>query len=135
MRENSKISKMLISFILCIYWPSYATSSVRCFLLTSVNFKLNGVDNILYIDIGHWTEYRNLESCVGWGGLDSVVDNALGCHHGDPGSNPGQGMWQGSGRPSRFPGFSGFLHHVGSKNANIRTFKNAFLSSMRFLCN
>ena len=39
------------------------------------------------------------------GGLDSVVDNALACHHGDPGSNPGQGMWQGSGRPSRFGGF------------------------------
>ena len=38
-------------------------------------------------------------------GLDSVVDNALACHHGDPGSNPGQGMWQGSGRPSRFGGF------------------------------
>ena len=37
--------------------------------------------------------------------LDSVVDNALACHHGDPGSNPGQGMWQGSGRPSRFGGF------------------------------
>ena len=39
------------------------------------------------------------------GGLDSIVDNALACHHGDPGSNPGQGMWQGSGRPSRFGGF------------------------------
>ena len=39
------------------------------------------------------------------GGLDSVVDNALACHHGDPGSNPGQGMWQGSGRPSRLGGF------------------------------
>ena len=39
------------------------------------------------------------------GGLDSVVDNALACHHGDPGSNPGQGMWQGCGRPSRFGGF------------------------------
>ena len=39
------------------------------------------------------------------GGLDSVVDNALACHHGDPGSIPGQGMWQGSGRPSRFGGF------------------------------
>ena len=39
------------------------------------------------------------------GGLDSLVDNALACHHGDPGSNPGQCMWQGSGRPSRFGGF------------------------------
>ena len=42
---------------------------------------------------------------VVYGGLDSVVDNALACHHCDPGSNPGQGMWQGSGRPSRFGGF------------------------------
>ena len=32
------------------------------------------------------------------GGLDSVVDNALACHLCGLGSNPGQGMWQGSGR-------------------------------------
>ena len=37
--------------------------------------------------------------------VDSVVDNALACHLCDLGSNPGQGMWQGSGRPSRFCGF------------------------------
>ena len=35
-RENVKIRKMQISFIMCIYWPSYATFSVRRFLLTSV---------------------------------------------------------------------------------------------------
>ena len=34
------------------------------------------------------------------GALDSIVDNALACHLCDPGSNPGEGMWQGSGRPS-----------------------------------
>ena len=31
-----------------------------------------------------------------------------------------------------FPGFSGFLHHVGPHNANIRAFKNAYISSMSF---
>ena len=35
------------------------------------------------------------------GGLDSVVDNALACHLCGPGSNPGQGMCLGSGRPSK----------------------------------
>ena len=36
MRENVKIKKMQISFILCIFWPSYATFLMRRFLLTSV---------------------------------------------------------------------------------------------------
>ena len=36
MRENVKIRKMQISFILYIYWPSYPQFSMRCFLLTSV---------------------------------------------------------------------------------------------------
>ena len=36
MREKVKTRKMQISFILCIYWPSYATFSLRRFLLTSV---------------------------------------------------------------------------------------------------
>ena len=35
-------------------------------------------------------------------GLDSAVVNALACH---PGSNPGVGMWQGSGLPSKVGGF------------------------------
>ena len=39
----------------------------------------------------------------------NVVDNALACHLYGPVSNQGLGMWQGSGRPSRF-GFSSFLH-------------------------
>ena len=43
---------------------------------------------------------------------------ALAGHRCDTGSNPGVGMWQGSGRLSKvgdFPGFSGFSsmdHHV-----------------------
>ena len=74
--------------------------------------------------------------------LDSVVDNALACHHCDPGSNcrvrirvkacgrvvvarPGSVV---------FPGFSGFLHHIGHY-AIICAFKNAYISSMSFLCN
>ena len=36
MRENVKIRKMHILFILYIYWPSYATFSMMRFLLTSV---------------------------------------------------------------------------------------------------
>ena len=36
MRENVKIRKMQTSFILYSYWPSYATFSMRHFLLTSV---------------------------------------------------------------------------------------------------
>ena len=36
MRENVKIRKMQISFILYIYWLSYATFSLRRFLWTSV---------------------------------------------------------------------------------------------------
>ena len=36
MRENIEIREMQISFILCIYCPSYATFSTRRFLLTSV---------------------------------------------------------------------------------------------------
>ena len=31
--------------------------------------------------------------------------NTLACHHCDPGSNPGVGMWQGSGRSSKVGGF------------------------------
>ena len=31
--------------------------------------------------------------------------------------------------------FSGFLHHVLSQNDNIRTFQNASVSSLSFLCN
>ena len=70
--------------------------------------------------------------------LDRVVDNALACHC-DPGSNPGQGMWQGSGRPSRFGGFPRVLRFPPPRwttyNANIRAFKNEYISSMSFLCN
>ena len=33
------------------------------------------------------------------GGLDSVVDNPLSCHLCSTGSNPGRGMWHGSGHP------------------------------------
>ena len=47
--------------------------------------------------------------------LDSVMDNALACHLCDPGSNPGQGMWQGSGRPSRFGGFLAHLSRQAHK--------------------
>ena len=36
MKANVKIRKMQISFILYIYWPSYAQFSMRRFLLTSV---------------------------------------------------------------------------------------------------
>ena len=35
-RENVKIRKMQILFIWCIFWPSYATFSMRRFLLTAV---------------------------------------------------------------------------------------------------
>ena len=45
--------------------------------------------------------------------LDSVVDNALACHLCDPGSKPGQGMWLGSGRPSRLGGiFPGTVYFI-----------------------
>ena len=36
MRENVKIRNRQFSFILYIYWPSYASFSMRRFLLTSV---------------------------------------------------------------------------------------------------
>ena len=36
MREKVKIRKIQVSFILCIFWQSYATFSMRRFLLTSV---------------------------------------------------------------------------------------------------
>ena len=37
--------------------------------------------------------------------LDSAVVNTLACHRCDPGLNPGVGMWQGSGCPSKVCGF------------------------------
>ena len=40
-RENVKIKKIQILFIWCIYWPSYATFSMRRFLLTSVYILYN----------------------------------------------------------------------------------------------
>ena len=45
-----------------------------------------------------------------------------------PGSNPGQSMCQGSGRPSKFggfyPGFSSFLHHIDHiYNSNNNAYK------------
>ena len=46
-------------------------------------------------------------------------------------------MWQSSGRPCKVSGFSGyssFLHHVRSQNANILSFENAFISFITFLC-
>ena len=44
MRENVKIRKMQILFILYIYWPSYATFSMRRFLLTSVIIRVVNAD-------------------------------------------------------------------------------------------
>ena len=64
--------------------------------------------------------------------------NALACHRCDLESNPGVGMWQGSGRPSKvggFHGFSSFLHHVSPQNANIRAFENTSIRSLSFLFN
>ena len=52
--------------------------------------------------------------------FDSVVDNALACHHCDPGSNPGQGMWQGSGRPSRLGGFPRVLRFPPPRWTTLR---------------
>ena len=47
---------------------------------------------------------RNPYSKLLWG-LDSAVNKALACHCCDPGLNPGVGMLQGSGRPSKVGGF------------------------------
>ena len=51
--------------------------------------------------------------------LDNAVDNSLACHLSDPGSNPGQGMWQGSGRRSRFGAFPRVLRFPPSRFDHI----------------
>ena len=38
-------------------------------------------------------------------GMDSAVVKTLACQRCDPGSNHGDGMWQGSGRPFKDGGF------------------------------
>ena len=57
MKEKVKIRKMQVSFILCIFWQSYATFSMRRFLLTSVyNANLrrsNLLANLLQNRISH----------------------------------------------------------------------------------
>ena len=65
--------------------------------------------------------------------------SALACHRCDPGSNSGVSMWQGGGRPSKVGGFPLVLRfpppRMTTERANIRAFKNAYISSLSFLCN
>ena len=53
MREKVKIRKMQISFILIIFWPSYATFSMRRFLLTSVyiNVRFSEVMDQMFLTV------------------------------------------------------------------------------------
>ena len=56
----------------------------------------------------------------------------------EPNSNSGVGMWQCSGCLSKVGSFRRVLQFPPphkSTNANIRAFENAFICSMRFLCN
>ena len=56
-------------------------------------------------------------------GLGGLVDNALACHLCDPGSNPDQSMWQGSGRPSTPDSlvFSTTFDHITPTSVPSRT--------------
>ena len=47
-RENVKIRKIQISFILCIYWPSYATFSMRRFFIdVSIYIQFCDIGSVL----------------------------------------------------------------------------------------
>ena len=72
------------------------------------------------------------------GGMDSAVVNELACHRCDPGSNPGVGMRQGSGRPSKvgdFPRVLRFPPPRMTTERQIRAFENVSISSFSFLSN
>ena len=82
--------------------------------MTLTNFTIFKAYRLYPVVVGKRAA-KPLESVFEHRDLDSVVNNALACHLCDPGSNPGQGMWQGSGRRLGsvvFPGFSGFLYLV-----------------------
>ena len=53
-----------------------------------------------------------------------------------PSSDPGVGMWQGSGCPSKVGGFPWVLQFPPPCTiVNIRAYENAFIRCMSFLCN